>query len=211
MAGVSERGAEYRSLREHFHKDFPNVRGKPPVGFPDAIRSWEAAKKRRDSDWIVREQNRSDIPKSPAERRAWWAELDQRYADLRSERYVGTFTEHHLARLHDLEKIAQKERDLREGAAIELRDALAEGHLAAFLRGVASPIDRSRWHKGDALKCVLDARLLGQADVRAVVIKAVDFAAWLHSGQEATGAPGNVVDQIDVNTGPKKRAEGWPP
>ena len=171
--------------------------GAPPARLADAIRSWEAAKERSAAIRLVREKYEINLSASLDETKARETEAEQRCANFISEPWSGTFTEDDLARLHELERIAQEERDLREGVAIILLSALAEGHLPPSWAGIV-PNDRPRWHKRDALMCVLSARLLGQADDRAVVINGGFRGVASFRIKGATDAPGSVAAEIDA-------------
>jgi hypothetical protein len=191
MAASAPAGeAELQRLYARYHEDFPDV-GDPPAQLADAIRSWNDNNERLASDRLREEERWIDLNRPWSERDALMAEAKQRYDNLKSERWSGTFSEHNLARLHELKGIALDQRRLHDGAALELRSALAEGYLVAFLSGDTSPIERSRWHKGDA-PGVLKA---GQTDGRAVVIRETDFEAWLRSGPDAIGAPVGVAEE----------------
>jgi hypothetical protein len=182
--GASARQAELQSLLSQFRAEFAEV-GAPPARLADAIHSRNAEAEQRAAIWLGAEEHEINLNTSWDETPARLAEARHK-ANLLSQAPAPTFTEDNLARLHELERIAQDQRGLRDDAAIELRSALAEGRLNAFLSGKTSrPIDMSRWHDADSLTWLLNA-CLGR---RAVVIKEADFVAWLHSGSEATGAP----------------------
>jgi hypothetical protein len=191
-ASAPARETELWRLDAHFRAEFPDS-GAPPARLADAVHSWEAKKERLAADWLAREEHEINLNTSWDETPARLAEAKQRYADIVSARWSGTFTDDDLARLHELKRVAREERKLHEDSANQLRSAFAEGHLATFLSGDKSAIDRSLWHEGDALMCVFG----GQMDGRAVVIREADFMAWLHSGAEASGAPGSDADQAE--------------
>jgi hypothetical protein len=185
VAGAPERESELRRLVARYRADFPGV-GAPPARLADAIRAWEV---RREEIAVIQHMREDEeavrSATSVSEMDARLAEAKQRYADIVSARWSGTFSEGDLARLHELERIEQDRGALRDGAARELRSALVEGHLNAFLSGDTSPIPRSRWRRSDALD-VLESRPGGQGEGGVVVMKEADFVAWLHP--KATGA-----------------------
>lgn len=225
-AGASEQEAELRRLRAHYDRDFPGL-GEPPARFADAILSWQTAKLNIAAVVLVREQHNIPFSAPASETDARMTKATQRFDDIMAVPWPGTFTDDDLAQLHKLEGITEYRNRLRDGAAIELRSALAKGRLAAFLSGDTSPIDRTRWDKDDA-PGVLKAGLDGQIGGRAVVLKTADFEAWLHPGPaapsdapasydgDAIGTTGNVADQAKPTTPapkatPEKGKGGRPP
>ena len=195
-----EEEAERQDLHEHFHKNFPGV-DDPSIQFKweDIALLWHVAEDEQEDlrsksmiettlrvKRISARDAESAAAKWESARNADMGAAKQRHDETVSARRWGTFSEVGLMRLYELRHRRRVRDGLRDGAAIELCSALAKGHLAAFLSGESSPIDRARWDNGDAL-CVLKGGL--QADGRVVVLKTADFEAWLHSGRDATGAP----------------------
>ena len=153
--------AEQRSLREHFHKNFPGI------DVPSKQFRWEdiALLRHKVDDEQAGPRARAISEIAPqwavAILDAGFALAKQRHADTVSARRSGTFSEVGLMRLYELRRRRRIRDGLRDGAAIKLCSALKAGDLAVFLSGDTRPRPKSRWSRSDAL-CVLKDGLDGR-------------------------------------------------